>query len=145
MIRTYDELIRLRSFEERYEYLRIGAQVGAPTFGSDRYLNQILYTSDRWREVRNAVIIRDNGCDLAHEDFQIFEFLTVHHLNPISLSDIETENPDIYDLRFLVCTSLDTHKAIHFGNKAMLPKLPTQRYARDTCLWQRIREETRYG
>lgn len=134
-LRTYSELMSIDSFEERYEYLRIGGVVGRSTFGFDRYLNQMLYTSDRWLAVRDEVIIRDNGCDLADEDHEISSAIYVHHMNPLTPEDIEEMNDDIFNPEFLICTSLNTHNAIHFGDESLLPKPPVQRRPGDTKLW----------
>lgn len=135
-IRTYSELRRLKTFEERFEYLKLSGIVGGTTFGSDRYLNQMLYTSQRWRKIRRQVIIRDNGCDLGIEGYEISDRIIIHHLNPISVDDILNENDDIFDLRFLVCTSERTHNAIHFGDSSLLPKGPIERKPNDTCPWK---------
>lgn len=135
MIKTYRELKRLKTFEDRYDYLRIGGKVGQITFGYDRILNQLLYHSSRWKKVRDEVIIRDNGCDLGMEGYEIGDRIYVHHMNPISIEDIELENDDIFNPEFLICTSRRTHNAIHYGDKTLLPKLPIERKLNDTCPW----------
>lgn len=135
-IRTYHELTRLPTFEERYEYLRIGGQVGDASFGFDRYLNQALYRSREWLSVRNAVIIRDDGCDLGVKDRSIGNRIVVHHMNPITVEGIEGHNPDVFDPRYLICTSDLTHRAIHFGDQSLLPKEPVERRPGDTCPWK---------
>jgi hypothetical protein len=135
-IRTFTELHRLKSFDERYEYLRLKGIVGESTFGFDRYLNQMLYTSRRWLKVRDNVIIRDEGCDLGIIDYEIKGTIIVHHMNPISIEDIEKENSKILDPEFLICTSSNTHLAIHYGDKSLLPKLPIIRYSGDTSPWR---------
>ena len=113
MIRTYDELITIPTFEERYEYLKLKSGVGVATFGSDRYLNQVLYTSPEWKSFRNRIILRDNGCDLAMEDRAIFGNITIHHLNPITVDDVVNRNPMVFDPNNVVCVSHNTHNAIH--------------------------------
>ena len=134
-IRTYSELRRLETFEERFEYLRLDGEVGYSTFGFDRWLNQQFYKSHLWKRARNAVIIRDNGCDLGIEGFDIHMGLVVHHMNPMSPSDIRHGELWIIDPRYLITTSLRTHNAIHFGDENMLPKGPIERKAGDTKLW----------
>ena len=135
--RTYSELIRIPTFEERFEYLKLNGIVGESTFGFDRYLNQSLYhQSKEWKQTRAKVIVRDNGCDLGIEDRKIGYTIIVHHMNPISVEDIENRNPSIFDPEFLICVSIDTHNAIHFGNSDLLVKLPTERRPGDTCPWR---------
>lgn len=135
MIRTYSELLHRHDFYGRYEYLRLGSNVGEDKFGWRRYLNQEFYSSQKWKKIRNKIIIRDNGCDLAHEDFEIYGQIYVHHLNPITVEDIENETPFAVDPEFLVCVSFDTHNAIHYGDKQLLPQLPEERRPGDTRLW----------
>lgn len=135
-IRTYTELIRIDSFVDRYEYLRLRGEVGVATFGWERWLNQELYRSSKWRRVRDKVIIRDMGCDLAHPDFQIGDRIIIHHMNPLTPEDIEDDVDEIYEPEFLICTSHDTHNAIHYGDQRLLPQLPIERYPGDTCLWR---------
>lgn len=134
--KCYSELKRLETFEERFEYLKTSGVVGQSTFGYDRYLNQVLYKSAKWRKVRNQVIIRDNGCDLGMEDYPIFDKVIVHHMNPITIEDVEDDNEDIYNPDYLICVSELTHNAIHYGNSNTLPKLPTERTPGDTCPWK---------
>lgn len=136
MIRTYSELIRIEDFTQRFEYLQLWGKVGEISFGWERWLNQELYKSTKWRRVRDKVIIRDNGCDLAHQDFEITDRIIVHHLNPLTPEDIENDVPEIYDLEFLVCTSRMTHNAIHYGDRDLLPQLPVERRPGDTCPWK---------
>lgn len=136
-IKTYSEMIALPAFEDRYNYLRLQGRVGEQTFGYDRYLNQILYQrSSRWRSVRDKVIIRDNGCDLAAEGREIYGKIIVHHMNPITIADIENERDYIFDPEFLISTSHNTHNAIHYGDESLLIKAPIERYANDTCPWR---------
>lgn len=123
------------SFEERFEYLRIGAMVGESTFGFDRYINQAFYRSSAWKKARDLVIIRDNACDLAHPDHPLVGRLIVHHLNPITEEDI-LENSDILlDPEFLITTWEPTHNAIHYGDAELLPKKLVDRRPGDTKLW----------
>lgn len=136
MIRSYHELRRLRTFEERYYYLQLKGIVGESTFGFDRYLNQILYTSDRWLKTRDGVIIRDNGCDLGIEGYEIQGRILVHHMNPITIEDVEEERDIVFDPEYLICTTLRTHNAIHFGDEKLLPKVPIERRRNDTCPWK---------
>ena len=136
MIRSYRELRRLRTFEERYFYLQLKGIVGESTFGFDRYLNQILYTSDRWLRTRDDIIIRDNGCDLGIEGYEIQGRILVHHMNPITIEDVEEERDIVFDPEFLICTALRTHNAIHYGDVSLLPKLPIERRRNDTCPWK---------
>lgn len=134
-IRTYSHLIRLPTFEERFQYLKLPGVVGDSTFGFDRYLNQALYRSKQWRSARDKVIIRDNGCDLGIEDRVIFDKIVIHHMNPITVDDIESANEIIFDPEFLICTTTITHRAIHFGDEDQLTKLPRERKPGDTKLW----------
>lgn len=136
MIRTYDELIKRNSFIDRYNYLRLSGQVGDPTFGHDRYLNQILYRSREWQRIRNKVIVRDNGCDLGMIDYPIEDGIVVHHMNPITIEDIENREDKVFDTEFLICTRSRTHHAIHYGDESLLPQLPVVRFAGDTILWR---------
>ena len=137
MNRSYSELIKLPTFEERYKYLRIGGKVGKETFGYDRYLNQILYTSDEWRSFRNPIITRDNGCDLGCKGFELHSRIIVHHINPITVEDVVNRNPKVFDPDNVICVSHNTHQAIHYGNESMLPLLPVERSRYDTCPWRR--------
>lgn len=135
--RCYSDLRRLKTFEERFEYLRLGGIVGESTFGFDRYLNQALYRSSKWREVRDKVIIRDNGCDLGINGYEIISGILIHHMIPITIEDIENRDPKIFNPEFLICTSRRTHNAIHFGDESLLPKDPIERYQYDTCPWRK--------
>lgn len=136
MIRRYSELIRYDTFLDRYHYLNLVGQVGIETFGLDRYLNQTLYRSSKWRRTRNQVILRDNGCDLGVEGFDIFDKIIVHHINPLTIADIEDDVDEIYDPEFLICCSFDTHNAIHYGDERLLPSFPVERRPGDTCPWK---------
>lgn len=134
-IKTHQELIRLLTFEDRFHYLKLGGVVGNATFGFERYLNQTLYRSKEWKAFRRNMIIRDNGCDLAIEDRIILEGLTLHHINPITIKDIEQRAFCVFDPNNVICCATDTHRAIHFGNIDLLPKSPTERKKGDTCPW----------
>lgn len=135
MIRTYSELSRLKTFDERFEYLKLDGKVAQPTFGFERYLNQLFYTSGPWREIRDKVIIRDNGCDLGLDGYEIYGRIYVHHMNPITAEDIRLRRPWILDPEFLICVSWDTHQAVTFGDKNLLTKLMVERRPGDTKLW----------
>ena len=138
-IRTYSELIQLPTFEERYKYLRLTGRVGEETFGFDRYLNQVVYQRDRrWREARDIVIIRDCGCDLGVEGYEIYGSIIVHHMNPITIDDIRNESDFLFDPEYLICTTLNTHNAIHYGDESLLMTGPIERTPNDTCPWKRF-------
>lgn len=135
--RTYSELIEIPTFEERYKYLKLGGVIGEETFGFDRYLNQVFYHSSEWKKIRNEVILRDNGCDLAFEGYDIFGKVLIHHMNPITLKDIAQRNLDILNPEYLICVSLDTHNAIHYGDDSkIITVVPTIRTPNDTCPWR---------
>ena len=136
MIRTYSELIKLPTFEERFEYLRLDGSVGQATFGYDRYLNQILYNSPEWKRFRRDIIIRDNGCDLACEGYEIRGRIIIHHINTISIEDIVNRNPMVFDPENVITTTHNTHNAIHYGDKELLVTVPIERSANNTCLWK---------
>ena len=135
--RSYKELSRLKSFKERYDYLRLQGRVGADTFGFDRYLNQALYSSTEWKRFRRQVIIRDNGCDLGDPDRPIqADKIVIHHLNPLTVKDLEERTDALFDLNNVVCVSYQTHQAIHYGDENLLPKDPVERKPGDTCPWK---------
>ena len=134
--RRYSELRTLKTFEERFEYLKLQGAVGLDTFGFDRYLNQAFYLSKEWKRVRDEVIIRDNGCDLGLPGYEIFGKINIHHINPICKEDILDRNPDLLDPEFLICVSYDTHNAIHYGTDLYLPPAPVVRTRNDTCPWK---------
>ena len=136
MIRTYTDLISIPTFLERFEYLKLMGSVGADTFGYDRYLNQIFYTTREWRHLRDQVILRDMGRDLAMEGYEIHGKIYIHHLNPISKDDIIERSEYLMNPEFLVCTSFETHNAIHYGNADNLRFVPIERRANDTCPWK---------
>ena len=137
-IKTYSELISLPTFEERYKYLRIGGKVGEDTFGFDRYLNQTLYRSNRWKDIRREVIIRDHGCDLACYDREIPDGVKiyVHHMNPITKQDILEESELVTNPEYLITTIKRTHDAIHYGDDSLIYPLPKERSQNDTCPWR---------
>lgn len=135
IFRTYSELARLETFDERYEYLKIKGRVGDPTFGFERYLNQRFYISSEWKRIRQHVIARDLGFDLGIEDHPIFDKVIIHHMNPMDPNDIINSNEDILDIEFLITTSHRTHNAIHYGDKSLLYKPYTPRFSGDTNLW----------
>ena len=135
-IRTYSELIEIPSFKERYEYLRLDGKVGEDTFGWSRYLNQALYTSDEWKRTRRKVILRDNGCDLACEGYEIFGKILIHHINPITAQDILNRNPKVFDPENVITTVHNTHNAIHYGDENLLITEPIERSRNDTCPWK---------
>lgn len=134
-IRRYSELIHYDSFDDRFEYLSLGGEVGRSTFGFDRYINQKFYQSREWKTARRNVIVRDNGCDLGVPGFEIHGGLVVHHMNPMSVDDIVHGETWILDPDFLICTSNDTHNAIHYGDSSLLPKEFVARTPGDTKLW----------
>lgn len=135
MIRTYKDLRTLETFEERFEYLKLGGNVGRETFGFDRYMNQRFYTSPQWKRVRNIVINRDNGCDLGVPGYEIFDKVYIHHINPMRRDDLIHGSEDILDPEFLITTTHETHNAIHYGSADRLTKVYTERQAGDTKLW----------
>lgn len=135
-IRTYSELIKIPTFKDRFEYLRLDGKVGEETFGFDRYLNQIFYKSPEWKAVRDFVIIRDQGCDLAMEGHEIFGRILVHHMNPIRIEDIVNRSKYLLDPEYLICTIKNTHDAIHYGDGSLLITEPIERMKNDTCLWR---------
>lgn len=135
-IRTYAELSTLPTFEERYQYLRLNGSVGETTFGFDRYINQKFYRSAEWKQIRNHVIVRDNGCDLGVEGYEIHEKILIHHMNPIALSDIQNASDYLLNPDYLISVTLATHNAIHYGDETLLIRAPTERRPNDTCPWK---------
>lgn len=137
MIRSYSELITIPDYAERFRYLSLKGTVGDATFGSHRYLNQLLYKMPEWKRIRRDVIIRDNACDLAHSDYLIMsQPAYVHHINPISIDDIVNRNPKVFDMDNLITTVFTTHQAIHYGDINLLPSVPVERKPNDTCPWK---------
>lgn len=135
-IRTYSELITIPTFEERFEYLQLKGSVGKDTFGYDRYLNQVLYRSPEWKRLRNQIIIRDGGCDLACDGYDVYGKVLIHHLNPITVEDVLTRSRKVFDPDNLVCVSHSTHNAIHYGDVDLLVTGPIIRTKNDTCPWR---------
>ena len=135
MSRTYSELSRLDTFEERYNYLKLLGDVGRSTFGYDRWINQRFYRSREWKHVRDVVIVRDDGCDMGLEEYPIFGKVLIHHMNPISVESIKHEVDNILDPEFLISVTLDTHNAIHYGIDYEPPNTIVERRPGDTRLW----------
>lgn len=136
MNRCYSELLQLNSFRERYNYLRLSGQVGKETFGFDRYINQSFYKSSLWRKIRDLVIVRDNGCDLGFPGYEINGKILIHHMNPISIQDIKTQSEMLLNPEYLICVTLETHNAIHYGDESLLFTMPAIRKQNDTCPWR---------
>ena len=136
-IRTYSELITLPTFKERYEYLRLNGRVGEETFGYDRYMNQTFYKSREWLNIRDEVIIRDNGCDLGVEGYEIHGRILIHHMNPITIDDILQRSDFLFNPEYLISTIKRTHDAIHYGDENLLIDVPIERTKNDTCPWKR--------
>lgn len=137
IIRTYSELITLPTFEERFKYLQLEGSVGKDTFGYDRYLNQLFYKTAEWKRLRRDLIIRDNGCDLGIEGREIYGRIIIHHLNPITKDDIVSRTEYLLNPDFLICTTHNTHNAIHYGDESLLITSPVERSKNDTCPWKR--------
>lgn len=137
IIRTYSELKQLKTFEERFKYLKLGGVVGVETFGFDRYFNQKFYTTTEWKQLRNHIIVRDLGCDLGCEDHEIFgQRIIIHHMNPIDLEDIEKKSDFLLNPEFLITTIHSTHNAIHYGDESLIITAPIERRHNDTCPWK---------
>lgn len=137
MIRTYSELIEIDDYEARFRYLALRSQVGIATFGFERYLNQRFYTSREWRQLRNALIVRDDGQDMAFPDHPIVGKVIIHHMNPATVDQVTHGDGDLLNPEFLVCVSLRTHNAIHYGDERQLLRPLVPRRAGDTTLWNR--------
>ena len=135
--KSYSELKKFKTFEERFDYLKLSGAVGAETFGYDRILNQTLYSSHKWKKVRDEVIIRDNGCDLGIEGRDIYSRAIVHHINPISVEDITNRSDILFDPENLITTTHITHNAIHYSNESILAQEPIVRTPNDTCPWKK--------
>ena len=135
-IRTYSELSELSTFEERFNYLKLNGKVGEETFGFDRYLNQIFYRSKEWKAIRDEVIVRDNGCDLGADGFEIFGRILIHHMNPISKEDILHRSEFLLNPEYLICTTKTTHDAIHYGDASLLIRAPIERKKNNMCPWK---------
>lgn len=135
MIRTYSELLNYKTLVDRFEYLKLRGRVGDTTFGFDRWMNQKFYRSTEWKQLRDFVIVRDNGCDLGVPEHEIHELLIIHHLNPMTVDDIVHSNEANLDPEFLISTTHKTHNAIHYGDASLLPRPHINRAAGDTKLW----------
>lgn len=133
--RSYSEMIEFKTFEERFDYLSLRASVGEATFGFDRWINQHFYRSSEWRHIRQVIIARDLGLDLACEGYEIFDKIIIHHMNPMKPEQLEEGDPDILNPEYLICCSHNTHNAIHFGDKSLLPQPLVERSPGDTRLW----------
>lgn len=137
MIRCYSDLIKMDTFEDRFNYLALHGRVGKDTFGYERYLNQMLYKNYKWRSLRNQIIIRDGGCDLALEGYDIHDKIYIHHMNPITAEDIENNSKYLWNPEFLICVSFSTHNAIHYGDTSYLNRNKViERSPNDTIPWK---------
>lgn len=141
IIKRYSELKQLKTFEERFEYLRLNGRVGQDTFGFDRVFNQMFYRSTEWKRLRDYVIARDNGCDLGIEGREIYTRPIIHHINPITLDDIRENTEFLMNPEYLITTIHSTHNAIHYGDQNLLTKDPITRTKNDTCPWKKIMKE----
>ena len=138
MIRTYSDISKLKTFKERFEYLQLyDGHVGCDTFGYDRYLNQQFYKTAEWRRLRDRLIIRDEGCDLGVDGYRIYGRIIIHHMNPITKNDILQQTDYLMNPEFLICTTHNTHNAIHYGDESLLVTDPIERTKNDTCLWKK--------
>ena len=139
IIRTYSELITLETFEERFLYLKLDGSIGEDTFGFDRYLNQLFYRSPEWKQVRNFVITRDMGCDLAIPDHEIInQQILIHHMNPLTKEDIINKSDYLLNPEYLICVSHETHNAIHYGDESQIHRNEfKERTSNDTCPWKK--------
>lgn len=137
-VKTYSELIRLPTFEERFRYLKLDGIVGDETFGCNRYLNQIFYKSKEWLRIRDKVILRDCGCDLGVQGREVSKRVIIHHMNPLTKDDIIDRTEYLLDPEYLICTSKRTHDAIHYSDDSILiPDIMPERSLNDTCPWRR--------
>lgn len=137
--RSYYELIQIPNYIDRFNYLKLRGSVGKETFGFDRYLNQALYRSPEWKRFRRDMILRDNGCDLACEGYEIVGKVLLHHIKPITIEDITNRSSSIFDPNNVICVSMNTHNAIHYGDESLLVIGPTERTPYDTCPWKRLK------
>lgn len=135
-IKTYSELISLKTFEERFEYLKLNGSVGKDTFGYDRYINQIFYNSKGWKRIKDSIIVRDNGCDLGLSGYDIYGRIYLHHINPLEKLDIINATEYLTNPEYLICTSFNTHNAIHYGNSNNITSTVIERSKNDTCPWK---------
>lgn len=136
-MKTYGELSKFLTFEERFRYLKLDGVVGETTFGFDRYMNQRFYRSPEWKEIRDSVIIRDNGCDLGIDGYEIHGRVLIHHLNPISVQDLVDRTDFLMNPEYLITVSHTTHNAIHYGDENLIPKVFAERTPNDMCPWRR--------
>lgn len=136
-IKRYSEVCKLETFEDRFNYLKLDGNVGEDTFGFDRYLNQLFYRSREWKALRDQIIIRDNGCDLGVPGFELGKRIIIHHINPLTKDDIRNQSEYLLDPEFLICTSHNTHNALHYGSDILLPAAPIERTRNDTCPWRK--------
>lgn len=136
-IKTYSELITIPTFEERFKYLQLNGRVGQDTFGFDRYINQNFYRSREWKRIRDQIILRDNGCDLGLDGYEIYGRIYIHHMNPILVKDIIHQSDFLLNPEYLICTTHNTHNAIHYGDESLLITAPIERKPNDTCPWKR--------
>ena len=136
-IKTYSELITIPTFEERFKYLQLNGVVGKETFGFDRYINQNFYRSQEWKRIRDQIILRDNGCDLGLDGYEIYGRIYIHHMNPILIKDIIHQSDFLLNPEYLICTTHNTHNAIHYGDENLLITAPIERKPNDTCPWKR--------
>lgn len=136
MIKTYSDLKRLDTFDERLRYLKLDGTVGSETFGFERYLNQAFYRSDEWKQIRNQIIIRDKGCDLGIDGCEMYGNIIVHHINPIITDDIINQTDLLLNPEYLISTTLQTHNAIHYGNVNLVTDLLNERSKNDMCPWR---------
>lgn len=138
MIRSYTRLIQIPTYIERYRYLMLGGKAGEVTFGNERYLNQMLYKSPEWKSFRRSIIIRDNGCDLGIEGYEIDGIIIIHHINPITVEDVLNRNECVFDEDNVICVSRRTHNAIHYGSEELLTVDEViERRPNDTAPWRR--------
>lgn len=136
-IRTYQELLTYDTYDERLEYLKLSSKIGIETFGFDRWINQNFYRSKEWKDIRQFVIMRDNGCDLSLEGYDIYDRIIIHHMNPLSITDISEHSDYLFNPNYLVSVSHYTHNAIHYGLKSALPPVSLERKPNDTCPWRK--------
>lgn len=135
IIRSYSQLKRLKTFEERFKYLNLIGKVGHDIWGAERYINQSFYKSKQWRDIRHEVIVRDQACDLGIDNREIYDKIIIHHMTPITLEDIETDSPYLLDPEYLICTQLVTHNALHYGDISKTQQEYKERRPGDTKLW----------
>ena len=139
--KSYSEMIMLPTFEERFNYLKLGGKIGEETFGFSRYINQEFYHLKEWKAFRDKVIIRDNGCDLAMSGYDILGKIIIHHINPITYEDIVNRHECVFDMNNVITTQLATHNAIHYGDDKIFINKYAQRYKNDTCPWRVTKKE----